>query len=1279
MNFFRGILLQQALLFITIFFLPSILMAQTSSIEKVSLQLGWKHQFQYAGFYIAKEYGFYQDVDLDVSIKEFEHSIDIVNEVVSGHANFGIGKSSLLIERYNGKPIVALGALYQSSPSVLITTNPSIKTIKDIRGKKIMVTEDAVRSASISSMLLSSGINGNDFILQKHSFNLNDLIEDNTDAMASYLSNEPFYLEKKNIPYQLFNPKDYGYNFYGDILFSSEKELAISPERVRKFYAASKKGWLWAFDNIEKTAQLIFDKYNTQNKSLESLIYEGQALKALALVKGIDFGHISINKFNQIAEVFRLGNLLDKEGSLNGFVDPLNLNRTQIKIGVLAERGIEATLKRWTPLTKYLNTKLEHHYFTVLPLDFNQLSENIENIENNKIHFFITNPLNYVQLEHLYGASRIATLLNSNSATQDKFSKYGGVIFTNYDKQNINSIEDIKGKSFAAVDKQSFGGWIMAYEELITHGVTQDDIKISYLKTHDAVVNAVIKGQVESGTVRTDTLERMVKEGTINLSDIKVLNAKNHKDFPYLVSTQLYPEWPFSKLMDTSNKLANEVLSALLNIQPFHKEFEKTITDDWTVPLDYNAVHALLKKLHISPYDLHEINLVNIFKKYALVIYAITLGLILLIFRLIYINKLNSTLDGYNLKLDITNRELAFQNKEKDKRADELALANIEKDKRADELALANIEKEKQANELALSNLANIEKEKRVNELALAANVFTHARESIMITDAKGNIIKVNDTFTSTSGYSSKEAIGKKPLILQSGRQSPEFYADLWQTLLKEDYWSGEIWNKRKNGEVYAVIQTISAVRDKHGITTHYVSLANDITPMKAHQKQLEHIAHYDLLTNLPNRVLLADRLSQAMLQCGRHEQSLAVVFLDLDGFKAINDTYGHDMGDELLIALSIRMKEALREGDSLARIGGDEFVAVLTDLSTVEDSEPVLERLLLSASEPVTIGDIVLSISASIGVTLYPQDSVDVDQLMRHADQAMYVAKESGKNRYHLFDTAQDDAVKVQRESLEAIRSGLDNHQFVLNYQPKVNMRTGIVTGFEALIRWQHPERGLLNPIDFLPVIENNAMSIEVGEWVIDRALTQISLWQTMGLKLPISTSVNIAAVQLQQTDFVDRLKLLLAAHPDVEPRYLELEVLETTAIDDVHHVSTIMNACIELGVNFALDDFGTGYSSLTYLRRLPASIIKIDQTFVRDMLHDSDDLAIVEGVIALAKSFKRDVIAEGVETIEHGTVLLQLGCDLAQGYGIARPMPASDIPTWVNDWKPDVSWQTE
>jgi diguanylate cyclase (GGDEF)-like protein/PAS domain S-box-containing protein len=568
------------------------------------------------------------------------------------------------------------------------------------------------------------------------------------------------------------------------------------------------------------------------------------------------------------------------------------------------------------------------------------------------------------------------------------------------------------------------------------------------------------------------------------------------------------------------------------------------------------------------------------------------------------------------------------------------------------------------------------DRKKAEDDQKLAASVFTHTGDGIAITDGNAVIIDINESYTLITGFSREEAIGQNLRFIESLKEAPQVFSDIWQVLQKDGYWFGEMWNRRKNGEEYAEMTTISAVYNEQGVATHYIALANDITPIKEYQTQLEQIAHYDVLTNLPNRSLLTDLLSQAMLQCAVSKRSLAVVLLDLDGFKVVNDAYGHDVGDELLVALSVSMKRALREGDTLARIGGDEFVAVLADLTNIDDAEPVFERLLLAASKPVSVGGVVLNVSASVGVTLYPQDGVNAEQLLRHADQAMYVAKKSGKNRYHLFDIVQDDALKLRRENLADIRHAIDNNEFVIYYQPKVNMRTGAVFGCEALIYWKHPKLGLLNPIEFLPVIEHNLMMVEVGEFVIDSALKQIRKWQEIRHSCPISISVNIAAVQLQQQNFTQSLTKLLAAHPDVEPRFLELEVLETSALDNVQHVSETMNDCKALGVSFALDDFGTGYSSLTYLRRLPVSVIKIDISFVRDMLISADDLSIVEGVIGLAKSFKRDVIAEGVESVDHGCALLQLGCDLAQGYGIAKPMPASDIPNWIKDWKPDASW---
>ena len=567
-----------------------------------------------------------------------------------------------------------------------------------------------------------------------------------------------------------------------------------------------------------------------------------------------------------------------------------------------------------------------------------------------------------------------------------------------------------------------------------------------------------------------------------------------------------------------------------------------------------------------------------------------------------------------------------------------------------------------------------IGKKRAESQLKLAASVFTHAREGIIIADAQGRIVDVNETFSEITGYSREEVIGTDCAFLSSGEHDAAFFDVRRRELGFHGHWSGEVWNRRRNGELYVEMQTVSLVRDAQGAAQNIVTLFSDITQMKRHEQQLEHIAHYDVLTGLPNRVLKAERLQRAIVHCQRHGEALAVAYLDLDGFKEVNDRYGHGVGDRLLIALARRMRDAMREEDTLARIGGDEFVAILVGLGQQDDYIFVLERLLAAASAQVDVDGLQLQVSASIGVTLYPQDGADSDMLLRHADQAMYQAKQAGKNRYHLFDVAHDMAVQNQHETIERVRHGLGQGEFMLYYQPKVNMRSGQVIGAEALIRWQHPERGLLPPAAFLPQVEGHAVGIQLGEWVIDNALRQMKRWQADGVHLPVS--VNVAANQFQQEDFEIRLGSLLAAHPEVSPQQLELEVLESSALEDVEQVSQRMLRCRAMGVTFSLDDFGTGYSSLTYLKRLPADVLKIDQSFVREMLENDNDLAIIEGIVGLSNAFRRKVIAEGVETAEHGVRLLQVGCELAQGYGIARPMPAHDIPHWVAEWRPYQSW---
>jgi len=560
-------------------------------------------------------------------------------------------------------------------------------------------------------------------------------------------------------------------------------------------------------------------------------------------------------------------------------------------------------------------------------------------------------------------------------------------------------------------------------------------------------------------------------------------------------------------------------------------------------------------------------------------------------------------------------------------------------------------------------------------QLQLVGSVFTHAREAIIITSPDNTILEVNEAFTRITGFSRQEAIGATPRLIKSDRQDTHFYDAMYRSLEKNDFWSGELCNRRKDGTTYNELLNISAIRDSEGSLTHYIGIFSDITSIREHQRQLEKLAHFDILTDLPNRALLADRLQKAMATCHRHDRMLAVLYIDLDGFKPINDRYGHVAGDRVLKTIASVMQQSLRKGDTVARIGGDEFVTVLLDLKEEEDCVPYIDRILSAIAEPVIFDDHILNVTASIGVSFYPQgENVAADHLVRQADQAMYEAKLAGRNRYHRFDAKQYRERLNKGKNILRIRQALENREFVVFYQPKVQLRTGKAFGAEALIRWQHPQRGLLAPATFLPDITGHPLEIDIGDWVIDTALAQIEAWNAMGIELQIS--INVDAAHLNQPDFLAKLAAYLAIHSNVQSGQLQIEILETSALADIDRTIDLIQRCEELGVTFALDDFGTGFSSLNYLKRLPVPCVKIDRGFVINMLTDTNNQAIIKGVLELASIFHRHVIAEGVETNDHCLALLRLGCQLAQGYGIAKPMPAEALPQWLYQWRPDPAW---
>ena len=556
----------------------------------------------------------------------------------------------------------------------------------------------------------------------------------------------------------------------------------------------------------------------------------------------------------------------------------------------------------------------------------------------------------------------------------------------------------------------------------------------------------------------------------------------------------------------------------------------------------------------------------------------------------------------------------------------------------------------------------------------IAASVFHALAEGVVVTDTDLMILEVNDALLRMTGFSREEVIGKPIAPWRSNRHDPAFYEAMWATLRASGSWRGEVWNQTKTGQPLPMLLTISTVYDEQRRPIRYVAAMQDITTLKAQQQMLERLAYHDELTGLPNRVLLNDRLAQALAAARRHSTAVAVAYLDLDGFKPINDRCGHDVGDDVLRLTARRLQGALRETDTLARIGGDEFVAVIADLTSPSDWEPIVERMLSVTRMPIKYGDELLQLTTSIGVTIYPEDDADPEVLLRHADLALYQAKQGGKNRYCRFDAQLDREQQARRSLSQAVIEGIEREELRLYLQPRVELASGRIEGAEALVRWRHPTRGLLAPGAFIPTIENDEAIVRLGNWVIERALALLTDWTRQGRDWLVS--VNVAPRQLLDPTFPRQLEERLARYPDAAPQRLELEIVESSALDAGLGIEQLMTQCRALGVHLAIDDFGSGYSSLAYLKRVPAHAIKIDQAFVIHLLDETDDYRIVEAVLELARTFDLHCVAEGVETLEHGEYLLRLGADVAQGYGIAHPMPKADFANWAMRWQHPPQW---
>ncbi|MEW6165374.1 MAG: EAL domain-containing protein [Pseudomonadota bacterium] len=553
--------------------------------------------------------------------------------------------------------------------------------------------------------------------------------------------------------------------------------------------------------------------------------------------------------------------------------------------------------------------------------------------------------------------------------------------------------------------------------------------------------------------------------------------------------------------------------------------------------------------------------------------------------------------------------------------------------------------------------------QKRIDaeNLRLAEKVFANSAQAILVTDAEARIVSVNPAFSEITGYAAEEALGENPRKFSSGRHDTAFYAAMWGALKKHGAWSGEVWDRRKNGSVYPKWLTINAVQDDEtGTVAHYVAIFSDITEQKENAARIEHLAYHDPLTGLPNRYALNARLAQSLADARRNGTHLAVFFLDLDRFKTINDSLGHDVGDQLLVAVAKRIRGALRESDTVARLGGDEFVVVVPGIAGPEDAARVAEKIVAEVGEPLVLAGHALHTSPSIGIGIFPTDGGSAETLLKNADAAMYHAKQHGRNNFRFFTADMNEAASERLLFETQLHHALDRHEFHLVFQPQVEIVGGRVVGVEALLRWHHPDHGEILPERFIPIAEEIGLIVPLGAWVLEEACRQAMSWE--GGASALRVAVNVSVHQLEDRHLVEQVAAVLT-RTGLPAERLELEITESAVMRHPEAAIDRLRSLVALGVHFAIDDFGTGYSSLAYLKRLPNSRLKIDRSFVMDLETDPNDVAITEGIIALARSLGLVVTAEGIETPAQLGILREFGCGEGQGYLFSRPLAAAAL----------------
>ncbi|MCB5188939.1 EAL domain-containing protein [Methylobacillus caricis] len=1192
----------------------------------MTLQLKWYHQFQFAGYYAAQAQGYYRDEGLDVEFIEGGTGRAAIKQVMSGQAQFGVGDSEIVLARMQGEPIVALAAIFQHSPHILLSKkSSSINTPADLAGKRIMLSGDR-RDAQHKALLLKEGIDIRAVTIVPHSRNLEDLLTDKVDVISAYATVEPARMKELGVEPALLSSMDYGIDFYGDTLFTSDAEIAAHPDRVAAFVRASLKGWKYALDNPHETAQLILAMPGVaeRNVTMKQLLHEARDMERYVMPEVVEIGHMNQARWEFIAKVMENVGFAKPGYDLSGFMRPPSEESAHLirwlAVIILVVGIVMALVLLWNlqirrkvrESTRELNAEILQRKFIekelqssqeLVKLTFGAAAAGIAMITIDG-RFVLTNPayceiVGYTEEELKdLTCDVLAYEQDSVEATSNRQRLLDGSI--NY---------SVAEKRYRTKSGRPVWVRISASRVLGADGAPVNIIKV--------VENIEQQKRLENLRIEQRGLLERIAVGSMLDDTLSAVVELIEAQFPEVMCSIMLLDKNECFVRGISTRLPEAYLGLLngLKIGPCVGSCGTAAYERRTVVVADIEGDVLWEDYRqiARQYDLCACWSMPIFSSTQQVL---------------------GTFAVYGKHPRVPGNE-------------EMELVSA-----CSHIAGIAIERARAENQLKLLE-ASIA---RLNDIVLIAEADPQGLHS-------PRTIFVNKAFERLTGYTAEEVIGEPVRLLDGPNTQQDELGKVKAALKNGQSIRTELINYKKNGEEIWLEMDILPIANTAGQFTHWVAVERDITERKAAERKIQHLAFYDVLTNLPNRLLLLDRLEHVLVNSIKLNNSGALLFIDLDNFKTLNDTHGHDFGDMLLELVAQRIVESVRIRDTVARLGGDEFVVVLDGLSkdlqvAAQEAGGVAEKILATFLAPFHLSGYEHYSSSSVGVALFgAQQQVTVDELLKRADVAMYQAKAAGRNTFRFFDPAMQALITQRAAMEEDLRQALARNELVLFYQSQVDEAAKLF-GAEVLLRWQHPRHGLLSPAGFISLAEETGLILPIGNWVLKTACLQLVAWSKRAETSALSLSVNVSARQFRQPDFVERV-LAILNETGVDPMYLKLELTESMLVENIEDMIIKMNALKAMGVGFSMDDFGTGYSSLSYLKRLPLSQLKIDRTFVRDVLIDANDASIVRTIIALGQGLGLKVIAEGVETQEQQAFLAQNGCLAYQGYLFGMPAP--------------------